>query len=137
MMNPSKRSKPTLKVACVFLAAVLLQSCQSQDTAIDPKGDVLARVDGVAVTAAMVDEFLALKGQRGVDADGRKAALRELIRLQAMTNRAREQGVHEEPAVIAQLALNTQRVLLNRFTQRFNEERPVSDEELQQAYRGS
>lgn len=133
----TQSSQAMVKTGFILLGLAMLlalQSCGRQGAGDVPQSDALAEVDGVAITVAMVDEFLELKGQTQVDADGRKAALKELIRLQAMTNRAEEQGLHNEPSVVAELALNRQRVLLNHFTQRFTEQRPVTEDELKQAY---
>jgi peptidyl-prolyl cis-trans isomerase C len=125
------------RLATTLLGAgllLMLAACQSQqDSAIDDS-NALAWVDGAPITPAMVDQFLKLRGQTQADADTRKGALRELIRLQAMVNSAESQGVDNDAAVQAELMLGRQRVLINHFTNRFVEQRPVTDEELRQAY---
>ena len=125
------------RLATTLLGAgllLMLAACQSQqDSGIDDS-NALAWVDGAPITPAMVDQFLKLRGQTQADADTRKGALRELIRLQAMVNSAESQGVDNDAAVQAELMLGRQRVLINHFTNRFVEQRPVTDEELRQAY---
>jgi peptidyl-prolyl cis-trans isomerase C len=128
-------AKTVLAKALLSLGLTLaLVACQQpQESGIDDS-NALAWVDDAPITPAMVDQFLKLRGQTQADADARKAALRELIRLQAMVNNAKSQSVDDDPAVQAELALASQRVLINHFTNRFVQQRPVTDEELRQAY---
>lgn len=122
--------------ALLFLLVALLplSACQRGGNEAGAQ-NVLARVDGQPITSAMVDQLLAVKGQSNLaGADERRAALNELIRIQAVANRALEQGIENQPEVWADLAVNRQRILLNHFSNRFLSERPLTDEELRQAY---
>ena len=135
--SPMPRA-PVYVVRCLLLAlcaALAVSACRQSGDNAAATGNVLAYVDGEPITAAMVDLFLALRGTRLADAEQRKAALNELIRIQAVVNRAEEQNLLEDnPEIAAELAVNRQRILLNHFSQRFLQERPVTEEELRKAY---
>lgn len=123
------------KYALLLAVLLLVSACQRGGGEEAGAQNVLARVDGQPITSAMVDQLLALKGQNNLaGADQRREALNELIRIQAVANRALEQGIDAQPEVWADLAVNRQRILLNHFSNRFLSERPLTDEELRQAY---
>lgn len=118
----------------LFLALFALAACQPGSEEDSVPEDALVLVDGVAITPGMVDRFLAMRNQRQAGAFGRQQALDELVRLQAVSNRALTEGMQKDPQVAAELALTRQQILFNRYAADYMALNPVSESELRASY---
>ncbi|HID49903.1 MAG TPA: hypothetical protein EYP40_09900, partial [Chromatiales bacterium] len=82
------------------LLVIGLSACGGADEASQAQPvDAVARVDGVAITSAMIDRHLQSRGRDPQQAEQREAALEELIRVQAVANKARREDQHLQPEV--------------------------------------
>ncbi|GAB4185989.1 MAG: hypothetical protein Tsb002_10080 [Wenzhouxiangellaceae bacterium] len=124
-----------LRALVTALLVIGLSACGGDDDAAPAEPvDAVARVDGVAITSAMIDRHLQSRGRDPQLPEQRAAALEELIRVQAVVNKARREKMHLQPEVAAQLALSDQQILFNHFAGEYLAQRPVTAEELRESY---
>lgn len=108
----------------------------SSDHPLVFEGDViLVDVDGQPVTLSMLEHLMEVRGVSEEDEDGMRRLLDELIRLQAVANRARTEGVSDDPDVRAQRMIRDIETQYVRYLQKFQLDNPVTDDEIRSVYR--
>lgn len=121
----------------IILAIVVLASCEQQEEgAIDSneKSTVLVEVDGQPITLAMLERSMEARGVEASEHERMRELLDELIRVQAVANAARSEGMVEDPAVQAELRLVEIQTLYRHYINRAERAEPVSDEDIRDVY---
>jgi peptidyl-prolyl cis-trans isomerase C len=118
------------------LAGLLLAAGAGQGLAQDAgAGGVLARVNGVAITAGDLDRRLQALGQGGAPGEPPGAVLRSLVREELILQAAAKADTERQPEVQARLELARRQVVIDAFLrQGLSALQTVSDEELSRAY---
>lgn len=96
---------------------------------------VLVEVDGRPVTLSMLEHLMEVRGVTEEDEDGMRGLLDELIRLQAVANRAQVEGVSDDPDIRAQRMIRDIETQYVGYLQRFQLDNPVTDDEIRSVYR--
>lgn len=121
-----------------LLIIAFLVGCQSEPGTDHPlvhEDDVLlVLVDGEPITLPMLELTMEARGISEDDHDGMRQTLDELIRLQAVANAAREEGMHREPAVRAGLMIRELETLQVRYFEQVGRDHPVTDEQIASVY---
>ncbi|WP_376695429.1 peptidylprolyl isomerase [Wenzhouxiangella sp. EGI_FJ10305] len=121
----------------IILAIVVLSACaQQEEGAIDSneKSTVLVEVDGQPITLAMLERSMEARGVEASEHERMRELLDELIRVQAVANAARSEGMVEDPAVQAELRLVEIQTLYRHYIDRAERAEPVSDEDIRDVY---
>jgi len=122
---------------------VLLTGCaQDADDAANTEMDSLgpgevAFVDGVRIPESIFRLYTLESVQTDADnltPEGREEMINRLIALQALTNEAERNGLHEERRIAAELELLRITYLARAMTQRYSEDNPPSESELRALY---
>ena len=102
------------------------------------KTGTVATVNGVAIPQNTFDTFYAeQRGQGAPDSPELKAAVREeLIRRELLLQEAKKSGVDKTPAIVAQVELARQAVLIRAYIQDYVRKNPVTDAQLKAEYEG-
>jgi peptidyl-prolyl cis-trans isomerase C len=96
---------------------------------------VLVEVEGEPVTKAMLEYLMTVRGVEEGDLDGMRALFDELIRLQTVANAAAREGISARTEVRAERMLKDIEVQYVRYLEQFQQDNPVSDQDVQTAYR--
>lgn len=98
--------------------------------------NVLARVNGEPIDQDMLD-FYMLQKQRQLKghAPDRHEVLKEVVDLELMIQDAEKMGLDKDPAVLQQLKFYRQNLLVNMAVRKYLEKHPVTDEDIQAAYK--
>lgn len=121
----------------IFILPILLCACAQESGAPDQSGDeavVLVTVDGEPVTLPMLERVMAARGVAEDDHEGMRELLDELIRVQAVANAARAEGVADEPEVQAELRLAEAQMLYGHYLDRAQRRQPVTDAQVREVY---
>ncbi|MFU8832504.1 MAG: peptidylprolyl isomerase [Wenzhouxiangella sp.] len=121
--------------ACLFA----LSGCggQSHDDALIHDDDtVLVLVDGQPVTLPMLEFMMSTRGIAEDDHPAMRELLEELIRLRAVSNAARREGMDQEPQVRARRMIRDLETLQLRYFDQVYRDHPVTDEDIEAVYRG-
>ncbi len=120
----------------LFLIVTLVGCGDSHDRnpLIDDEDVILVLVDGQPITLPMLEFMMGSRGITEDDHEGMRELLEELIRLQAVANAARADGLDREPAVRARRILRDLEVLQLRYFDRLYHEYPPTDEDIQAVY---
>ncbi|MDZ7790013.1 MAG: peptidyl-prolyl cis-trans isomerase [Xanthomonadales bacterium] len=127
-----------MKFNClILLASILLVACGgSGDGARSANEDtvVLVEVDGTPVTLAMLERAMEARGIEESDHEAMRQLLDELIRMQAVANAARREGLTEDPQVRAELRLGEMQSLYRRYLDRAGQSGSISEQDLRDVY---
>lgn len=121
----------------IFIAAMILAGCAQQDggsAAVDDETVVLVEVDGAPVTLPMLERVMSVRGVGEEDHEQMRELLDELIRMQAVANAARTEGLADDPEVRAELRLGELQTLYRHYINRAQREEPVTDEAIEEVY---
>lgn len=124
-----------------FIVIVLLSLTACQSSAPEPESAVgedevvLVLVDGQPITLPMLEYTMEARGISEDDHDAMRSALDELIRLQAVANEARSSGLADQPRVKAHQRLRSLEALQISYFEQLAQEQPISDAEIETAYR--
>lgn len=123
----------------VFLVFLLpLAACQPSpggSDLIDPDDVVLVLVDGEPITLPMLEYLMSARGVSEDDHETMREILDELIRLQAVANAARSEGLDREPQVRARRMLRDLEALRLRYFDKVYHDYPVQEADIQAVYR--
>ena len=102
------------------------------------KGKPVATVNGVAVSQAVFDAFLAeQKAQGAPDSPELKNAVKEeLVRREVIAQEAKKKGLDKKSEVQGQVDLARQAVLIRAFLSDYSRAHPVTDAQLKAEYDG-
>ena len=134
-------TRTLLALSALALAACGGQSNSEADStnnngdnasAPDPK-EVVARVNGEAITAPALEAQIQAMSQRGQQVE-RQKALDELIDLKLMGQEAQEQGLPEQPEIAAAIKRQRDTILAQHLVRSELNDFEVSDERLRAAY---
>lgn len=120
----------------VFIVSI--SGCQGDDeqrALVTPDDVVLVEVEGEPVTLPMLEYLMTARGVDEEDTEGMRELLDDLIRLRAVANRAKREGVSGRPEVRAERMIKDIEVQYVRYLEKFQRDNPVSDEQIRAAYR--
>lgn len=101
------------------------------------KGEAVATVNGQKITEDMFQMF-ARSRNRGqamqMNEQQRQQMLDNLVKLQVLANKAREEGVDENPDVAARMKLTEMQMLAGALLEQHMADNPITDEDLRAEY---
>jgi peptidyl-prolyl cis-trans isomerase C len=121
----------------IILVLFALVGCQGQEPGsglVDDDDVILVLVDGDPVTLPMLEYMMAQRNVSEDDHDGMREILEELIRLRAVANAAREEGLDREPRVRARRLIQDLETLQLRYFDQVYRDYPVTDEDVAAIY---
>lgn len=130
-------SNPLKKIVILASFAVLIAGCGQQggDQWVHENDVVLVEVGGEPVTKAMLEVTMEARGVSEDETDRMRELLDGLIRLQAVANAARDQGMADTAKMRAERRINDLRLTNVRFLEGFQEQNPVTESEITRVYR--
>lgn len=122
--------------AMISFAILALAGCggQPEPTAAGEEAVVLVEVDGTPVTLPMLERAMSARQIGADDHDGMRELLDELIRMQAVANAARDEGLADDPEVRAELRLAEAQTLYRHYINQAQRAAPVTDEAIREVY---
>lgn len=126
-----------MKLKRLFLLVfVFLAACGQQGGGpSESEGDVvLVTVDGEPVTLTMLERVMEARDVGEQDHERMRELLDELIRMQAVSNAARSEGLVDDPEVRAELRLAEMQTLYRRYVNQAQRAEPVTDEAIREVY---
>lgn len=121
----------------VVLFSFLLVACGEQEDRSGGAGDgtvVLVEVDGAPVTLPMLERVMAARGVAEDEHERMRELLDELIRMGAVANAARAEGLDENREVRAELRLAEMQVLYRHYLERAQQAEAISEADLRDVY---
>lgn len=121
----------------IFLFSFFLIACGNQggeSADADAETVVLVEVDGTPVTLTMLEVAMEARGVSENDHEAMRELLDELIRMQAVVNAARGEGLDRNPEVRAQLRLVEMQTLYRHYLERAQRGRTISEQDLRDVY---
>lgn len=121
----------------IFMLPFLLVACGetgSGSGSADEDTVVLVEVDGTPVTLTMLERVMEARGVEESDHDGMRELLDELIRMQAVANAARQEGLADDPKVRAELRLGEMQSLYRHYLDRAGQSGSISEQDLRDVY---
>ncbi len=121
----------------ILLVVIFLSACEQQDgesTGSEDESVVLVEVDGRPITLAMLERVMEVRDIEVSDHEQMREVLDELIRMQAVANAARSEGMAEDPEVQAELRLSEIQTMYRHYINRAQRARPVTDEDVREVY---
>lgn len=122
----------------ILFITIALVGCDSappeEPGLIEPDDVVLVLVDGEPITLPMLEFMMSARGVDEEDHEGMREVLEELIRLRAVANAARSEGLDREPRVRANRMLRDLEVLQLRYFDQIYTDHPVTDEDIEAVY---
>ena len=111
-------------------------NASSTTTESTPGGEVLATVNGSAITQDVLDVYAKARKPRGggEDANKQETILNELIALELMRQEGDKNGVSSRPVVVALLNQQRRTALAGAAISDFMQAHQTSDEEVQKIY---
>ena len=130
-------SNPLKKSVILASFAVLIAGCGQQggDQWVHEDDVVLVEVGGEPVTKAMLEVTMEARGVSEDETERMRELLDGLIRLQAVANAARDQGMTDSAKMRAERRINDLRLTNVRFLEQFQEQNPVTESEIVRVYR--
>lgn len=122
----------------IYLPIILLAACSGQQGGDSGSPDdtvVLVEVDGASVTLPMLERVMSVRGVGEEDHEQMRQLLDELIRMQAVANAARDEGLADDAEVRAELRLGELQTLYRHYINRAQRAEPVTDEAIEEVYR--
>lgn len=127
-MNP----KYLIFLFLFFLFACGDQGGESADS--DDEAVVLVEVDGTPVTLTMLETVMEARGLSESDHEAMRELLDELIRMQAVANAARAEGLDRDPQVQARLRIARLQTLNQHYLERAQQGRTISEQDIRDVY---
>lgn len=125
-----------LKFLILISIVSLIIGCDRSDPGlVDDQDVVLVEVDGEPLTKSMLEYLMTVRGVDEGDIDGMRKLFDELIRLRAVANAAEREGVSMRPDVRAERMLKDIEVQYVRYLEQFQQDNPVTDQDVLAAYR--
>lgn len=126
----------TYRILISIIFCVTLFGCQQESghPLVEPDDVVLVEVEGEPVTLDMLEYLMEARGVTEDDTEGMRELLDELIKLRAIANRARREGISDRPEVRAQRMIDDIQVQYVRFLEFFQAQNPVTDAEIEAVY---
>lgn len=125
-----------LKLLILMILSTIISGCDRDENHLLSDQDVvLVEVDGKPLTKAMLEYLMTVRGVSEDDIDGMRALFDELIRLQAVANAAAREGISTRPEVRAERMLKDIELQYMRYLEQFQNDHPVTDQEVQTTYR--
>jgi peptidyl-prolyl cis-trans isomerase C len=121
----------------ILTAIIALAGCGEREPAhplVSPDDTVLVEVGGEPVTLEMLEFLMEVRGVGEDDTEQMRQLMDELVRLQAVANRAQREGVSDRPKVRAARMLKDVETQYVQYLQEFQRENPVTDAEIRAAY---
>ncbi len=132
--------KQSLLSTTLIIAALALAGCggngsdsQSADTQAPEPDEVVARVNGEAISATALNAQIQAQSQQGQRAS-RDQALDRLIDLMVLAQKADEQGLPEQPEIAAKIKRQRASILAQHLVRAELSDFEPSEEELRKAY---
>jgi peptidyl-prolyl cis-trans isomerase C len=121
-----------------MIVLIALVGCRSEPPEepglIEPDDVVLVQVDGEPITLPMLEFMMSARGVEEDDHEGMRELLEELIRLQAVANAAKSEGLDRGPDVRARRKIRDLEALQLRYFDQVYEDHPVTDEDIEAVY---
>ncbi len=121
----------------IIIVLFFLVACQQQEPGkqlIDEDDTILVLVDGEPVTLPMLEYMMRQRNVSEADHEGMREILEELIRLRAVANAAREEGLDREPRVRARRMIQDLETLQLRYFDQIYRDYPVTDDDIRAVY---
>ncbi len=121
----------------ILLVSILLVACGDSGNgpqSTDEDTVVLVEVDGTPVTLTMLERAMESRGVEESDHEAMRELLDELIRMQAVANAARQEGLTEDPEVRAELRLGEMQSLFQHYLDRSGQSGSISEQDLRDVY---
>jgi peptidyl-prolyl cis-trans isomerase C len=121
----------------IICTVFFLAGCNKQshgDALIHENDTILVLVDGQPVTLPMLEFMMATRGITEDDHAGMRELLEELIRLQAVANAARQEGMDQESPVRARRIIRDLESLQLRYFDQVYRDYPVTEEDIEAVY---
>ena len=138
----------TFKATCLSTALLLTLGAApfvNAETSADPSGapadaaaetTVVATVNGEPITQEMLQIYGAQRSRNpGAQPISPEAALEELVNIELVTQDAEKHNIDERPNVLKQLDWQRRSLLVGVSMREYVAQHPVTDEELQNAYK--
>ena len=137
----------TFKATCLSTALLLMlgtplfvsaETAAGSSAAAEPAADttVVATVNGKPITEEMLQVYGAQRSRNpGAQPISREAALDELVNIELVTQDAEKHNIDERPNVVKQLDWQRRSLLVGVSMREYVAQHPVTDEELQKAYK--
>ncbi len=124
------------KLAAVLVAGALLSFPVLAADKAPAKGGAAATVNGTVIPQSTFDAFYAEQKAQGApdSAELRNAVREELIRRELLIQEAKKAGLDKNPAVVAQMELSRNAILIRAFVQDYVKKHPISDAQLKSEY---
>lgn len=128
--------------AVLALGALALTACggqsdaateQETDASAPDAGNVVARVNGEAITAVDLQAQIQAMSQRGQQVN-QQQALQELIELELMSQKAESQGLPDQPEIAAAIDRQRSSLLAQHLIRSQLQDFEVGEDELRAAY---
>jgi peptidyl-prolyl cis-trans isomerase C len=146
--NTSHEKEDTLKKLCfvlLILTILVLQGCKDKKKEAEPEkpatdqAQVLAIVNGERITQADFEAELAGKPEsfrkRAQDKEIKKQVLEKVIQQKILMQAAREEGILDDPAIMAKVQDYQQRLILDALKNKvLSEKIEVTEQEMQDYY---
>lgn len=128
--------KRMIKIGFCTIAILVLTACGSESGDwVHPDDVVLVEVGGEPVTKAMLEVVMETRGVEADDPERMRELLDGLIRLQVVANQAEQQGVSNEMKLKAERRIADLRVQNVRYLERYQEDNPITERDIQEVYR--
>ncbi|HSH28055.1 MAG TPA: peptidylprolyl isomerase [Wenzhouxiangella sp.] len=121
----------------IILAVVLVSACNGPGRQPADGADetvVLVEVDGTPVTLTMLETAMEARGVSEDDHEAMRELLDDLIRMQAVANAARAEGLDHDPDVRARLRIAELQVLNQHYLGQAQQARTISDQDVRDVY---
>jgi peptidyl-prolyl cis-trans isomerase C len=119
-----------------LVTALLLVLGTPLNAAETPEAPVVATVNGRTISDEMLQLYGAQRSRNpGAQPISREAALDELINIELVAQDAERKGIDKQPNVVKQLEWQRRSVLVGAGMREYMSGHPVTDEELQKAYK--
>lgn len=121
---------------CISICLAFVVACGQQGGGSSADGDdvVLVTVDGEPVTLTMLERVMDAREVGEEDHERMRELLDELIRMQAVSNAARSEGLSDDPEVRAELRLAEMQTLYRHYINEAQRAEPVTDEAIREVY---
>ncbi len=123
-----------------ILGLFLLAGCQDQDSSnqgYEVDGEAIATIDGEPIPHGLLEAFIRQypgASLEEMDDQQREELKNHLINLSLLALKAEQEGLHHDPDIQATMELDRRQTLADQMVQRFEQDEPITDEDLRQAY---
>lgn len=128
--------KHMIKIFFASASVLVLAACGGEsDDWVHPDDVVLVEVGGEPVTKAMLEVVMETRGVGADEPERMRELLDGLIRLQVVANQAEQQGLSNEMKLKAERRIADLRVQNVRYLERYQQDNPITERDIQQVYR--